>query len=170
MTRAGIGNRQSAAGHFLLAGLCCGLAAAPTLAQQTYSGPNANSLADLRAEGPNAMSSHADADPTSSGPITEAGSCGDVLSNALQQDGGDAPCWAGIRTVDHWNTMRIANGSTIQGAPDFFRRRANRLRASVLRSAVWADWSLIRRAIRATRMPPVGPALSLALCSAVVGR
>jgi hypothetical protein len=53
------------------------------------------------------------------GPLEEAGGCEDILSAALQQEGGSSPCWADIRTVDHWNTMSLANGPTVNGGPGF---------------------------------------------------
>jgi hypothetical protein len=53
------------------------------------------------------------------GPLVETGGCGDTLSAALQQDGAGTPCWADIRTVDHWNTMNLSNGATVQGGPGF---------------------------------------------------
>jgi hypothetical protein len=56
---------------------------------------------------------------TTLGPLDETAECGDILSDALQQDGAGTPCWADIRTVDHWNTMRLADGPTVQGGPGF---------------------------------------------------
>jgi hypothetical protein len=58
-------------------------------------------------------------DAAASSTIDETGGCGDILSAALQQDGAGTPCWADIRAVDHWNTMKLANGPTIQGGPGF---------------------------------------------------
>jgi hypothetical protein len=82
------------------------------MAQQTASGPHADLSAPSRNSGPNTS------DPDT-GPITETGGCADILSAALQQDGAGTPCWADIRTVDHWNTMSLANGPTVQGGPGF---------------------------------------------------
>ncbi len=74
------------------------------LAQHTASGSNSGSDT---ATGP------------ISGTIDETSGCADILSAALQQDGAATPCWADIRTVDHWNTMSLANGATVQGGPGF---------------------------------------------------
>ncbi len=52
------------------------------------------------------------------GPIDANGGCGDALSSALQQDGASSPCWADIRTVDDWNTVRLFNGS-VRSGPGF---------------------------------------------------
>ena len=72
---------------------------------QGVSGPQAGYTADIDAANPD--------------PAGAIGTCADPLSAALQQDGAGTPCWADIRTVDHWNTMRLADGATIQGGPGF---------------------------------------------------
>lgn len=36
--------------------------------------------------------------------------CDDGISASLQQDAPNLPCWANIRTVDHWNSMFIPDG------------------------------------------------------------
>jgi hypothetical protein len=36
--------------------------------------------------------------------------CDDGVSASLQQDAPNMPCWANIRTVDHWNSMFIPEG------------------------------------------------------------
>ena len=62
---------------------------------------------------------NANIDSAALDPISDVGSCADTLSAALQQDGSNQPCWADIRTVDHWNTMRLGDNATIQGGPGF---------------------------------------------------
>jgi hypothetical protein len=42
-----------------------------------------------------------------SGPLH---TCDDGISASLQQDAPNMPCWANIRTVDHWNSMFIPEG------------------------------------------------------------
>ncbi len=129
----------------LLAAACLGSAAAilccpgHAFAQRVVAGPNtANTDGEIDAanrspnttsgpdtQGPNAQGPNTTPGPAvdSAGPISdplkETGGCGDILSAALQQDGNDTPCWADIRTVDHWNTMRLASGATVQGGPGF---------------------------------------------------
>jgi len=92
----------------------------PATAQQIASGPytDANPGTDDRtSSGPSVSGPRNDSDTL--GPINETGGCGDVLSAALQQDGNGTPCWADVRTVDHWNTMNLANGPTVQSGPGF---------------------------------------------------
>lgn len=84
----------------------------PMIAQESSSGPHADMSATSGSTGPNGS------DPDL-GPLTATGGCGDILSAALQQDGSETPCWADIRTVDHWNTMNLANGPTVKGGPGF---------------------------------------------------
>lgn len=47
-------------------------------------------------------------------PVVEANgpqhTCDDGVSASLQQDAPNLPCWANIRTVDHWNSMFIPEG------------------------------------------------------------
>lgn len=42
--------------------------------------------------------------------------CDDGVSAALQQDAPNMPCWANIRTVDHWNSMFIPEGVSFHGS------------------------------------------------------
>jgi hypothetical protein len=103
------------------------LLAMPGLAQQASSGPYADAstssnspVADRSGgsgQGPNANGPGArDARIE---PLNETGGCGDPLSAALHQDGDQSPCWADVRAVDHWNTMSLANGPTVQNGPGF---------------------------------------------------
>jgi hypothetical protein len=82
--------------------------------QQTSSGPNADAT---RVDSPNSNGPGARDERLE--PLNETGGCGDILSAALHQDGDESPCWADVRTVDHWNTMSIANGPTVQSGPGF---------------------------------------------------
>ena len=53
-------------------------------------------------------------------PVVEANgpmhTCDDGVSASLQQDAPHLPCWANIRTVDHWNSMFIPEGVSFHGA------------------------------------------------------
>ena len=123
MTRTLFVNEAAAATHRKVAACCLGLGLSFGLcstiqAQRNGPGPSANldpdstgPVAPARAADPSAIPGY--------GPIEESGGCGDILSTALQQDGSDAPCWADIRAVDHWNTMRLASGPTVDGGPGF---------------------------------------------------
>jgi len=42
--------------------------------------------------------------------------CDDGVSASLQQDAPNMPCWANIRTVDHWNSMFIPEGVSFHGS------------------------------------------------------
>ena len=52
-------------------------------------------------------------------PELTLGYCGDALAQALDQDSVQAPCWAAIRTSQHWNTLSLAEGGTINGSRTF---------------------------------------------------
>ncbi len=53
-------------------------------------------------------------------PVVEANgplhTCDDGISASLQQDVPNLPCWANIRTVDHWNSMFIPEGVSFHGS------------------------------------------------------
>jgi hypothetical protein len=53
-------------------------------------------------------------------PVVEANgpqhTCDDGVSASLQQDTPNLPCWANIRTVDHWNSMFIPEGVSFHGS------------------------------------------------------
>ena len=63
-----------------------------------------------------------DREPVSGGaaPVVETNgplhTCDDGVSAALQQDAPSLPCWANIRTVDHWNSMFIPEGVSFHEA------------------------------------------------------
>jgi hypothetical protein len=42
--------------------------------------------------------------------------CDDGVSAALQQDAPNMPCWANIRTVDHWNSLFIPDGVSFRAS------------------------------------------------------
>jgi hypothetical protein len=86
-------------------------------AMNVSSGPNTNT--DLTSSGPSAKSGSDTNTSPAYGPLDDTKECGDTLSAVLQQDGAGAPCWADIRTVDHWNTMKLANNATLRGGPGF---------------------------------------------------
>ncbi len=48
-----------------------------------------------------------------SGPLH---TCDDGVSAAMEVDAAGMPCWANIRTVDHWNSMLIPEGLSFHGA------------------------------------------------------
>jgi hypothetical protein len=118
-TRTAIKAADSLTAAVSLAFACLTLCLSPNLlAQDKPAGPNPGSnfgaSSDAASSGPNSSGGG----PLSA-TIDETGGCGDILSAALQQDGAATPCWADIRTVDHWNTMNLANGPTVTGGPGF---------------------------------------------------
>jgi hypothetical protein len=63
-----------------------------------------------------------DREPVTGGaaPVVETNgplhTCDDGVSASLQQDAPNLPCWANIRTVDHWNSMFIPEGVSFHEA------------------------------------------------------
>ena len=63
-----------------------------------------------------------DREPVASGPspVMETNgplhTCDDGVSASMQQDAPNLPCWANIRTVDHWNSMFIPEGVSFHEA------------------------------------------------------
>jgi hypothetical protein len=94
----------------------------PMMAQQgpNPAGADMASIGDSRSQGPNVTGPNGSGPADDRlGPVEASGGCGDILSAALQQDGDASPCWADVRTVDHWNTMRLADGATVRSGPGF---------------------------------------------------
>jgi hypothetical protein len=114
-----------------VAAFCVGLAGipafitTPAIAQRSTTdsvlkpGSSPSDNVDSGSSGPSAKSGSDNNTSPAYGPLDDTRECGDTLSAALQQDGAGTPCWADIRTVDHWNTMKLANNATLRGGPGF---------------------------------------------------
>ena len=119
--------------------LCSAFLVLPAASRGQQSGGRSSSET-ARADGPNALADRRPSntpatspmlnpslndaypvDPATGGasPVVETSgplhTCDDGISAAMEVDGMGMPCWANIRTVDHWNSMMIPEGLSFHG-------------------------------------------------------